>query len=287
VPTWETADTGVVAEDRDGTPQPQLTMQWLDGLVEFQNVTLADLDLSNSQLDHLRFSNVIVENCLFDKAKCRDWRGWNLTMEECSFDRAMLRDSALGTWDEGHGNHYRRVEFSRADLRQVGCEGAAFESCKFRNTRLDDVEFTACNFVDCEFEGLLDGVRFIAEPTTEEDGLTTGIMHNVDFSKCVLRWTEFQGIPLTDLRLPPEADHHVIVTHYPCVVRRAVSRLENELTADNRMLYARLLTDADQLDESASIGLWHRDELGETPEQQRFARELLHELDRQCAADEP
>jgi hypothetical protein len=84
--------------------------------------------------------------------------------------------------------------------------------------------------------------------------------------------------------LPPEGEEHVIVHHYPCVVRRAAERLDDDLKADTRRLRARMLVEAGQLDESRSIGLWHRDELGETAQQQRLAHELLHELERDCSA---
>ncbi|MCW2640506.1 MAG: pentapeptide repeat-containing protein [Dactylosporangium sp.] len=273
-----------IAEERGVDEHPGLGMLLMGGPITVRGATLADLDLSGAHLDHLRFFDSTLRNCRFDKARCRDWRGWNLTVEESSFQGANLRDSALGTWHDGRGNSYRAVDFSGADLRGIVCQGAEFVDCEFTAARLDKVEFGGCDFVRCRFGGLLDEVRFLAEPMIGVDKPEPASMRDVDFSTATLRWVEFRGLTLDRVTLPPEGEEHVIVHHYPCVVGRAVDRLEHDLKPETRRLRARMLAEASQLDEGREIGLWHRDELGETVQQQRLARELLHELERDCSA---
>ena len=283
IPDPEVLATGVVAEERVGGESAVAQARWLGGLVELRGVTMANVDLSGGHLEHLRLFDTTLRNCHFEKAKCRDLRAWNLTVEECSFRNANLRDSALGTWYEGEGNRFRRVDFSGADLRGIACQGAYFEDCDFSGARLQQVEFGGCEFVRCRFAGVLEEVRFLAAPTIGVDKAEPGRLEDVDLSAATLRWVDFQGVALDTVKLPPEGGEHVIVRHFPCVVRRALERLGNDHAAGTRKLRSRLSAEADQLDEARGIGIWHRDELGETPEQQRFARDLLHEVERECA----
>lgn len=286
VPTPESLGAGSLREEGGDEEPPGLEMRWLGGLIEFRGVTLADLDLSGAQLDHLRFFDSSLRNCLFDKAKCRDWRGWNLAVDECSFRGSVLRGSALGTWHEGKGNHYSAVNFSQSDLREIVCQGASFIDCDFTKIRLENIHFGACDFIRCKFEGLIDSVRFSADPMVGVEKTEPGRMQDVDFSAATLRWTEFNELPLDRVTLPPDNDEHVVVHHYPCVVRHVINRLDDDVRPETRRLRARMRAESRQLDESRDIGLWHRDELGETPEQQYFARELLHETEQECSASE-
>ena len=75
------------------------------------------------------------------------------SVESCSFRGAKLAGSALGTWYEQKGNRFSSVDFTGADLREVGFRGATFIDCDFGEARLDKVEFRACEFVRCRFAG--------------------------------------------------------------------------------------------------------------------------------------
>lgn len=271
-PPKTTAAGHLAEESGDGDA---LIMQWLQGLVEIRDTTLDGLDLSGAQLDHLRLVDVVVRDCRFDAASCRDWRGWQLEVRDCSFASTDLRDAALGTW----GNSYRTVDLRGADLRGATCRGAAFVECDFSDAKLDGVEFLGCELRDTRFAGQLNEVSFLAAA----DRPKPGSMENVDFTDAILRWVTFRGLPLAATRLPADGDEHVVVHHYPCVVREALARLEGRYDAETRKLRSRLQADAAQLDEARDIGLWHRDELGSSPDEQRFARELLHETERRCS----
>ena len=89
----------------------------LGDLVSFRGIRLANLDLSGAQLPSLRFHDVVIDDCQFDSAMCRDWRLWSSQVLDCSFIKADLRDAAVGTWHAGRGNEWHRVDFSGADFR--------------------------------------------------------------------------------------------------------------------------------------------------------------------------
>lgn len=281
-PDPEVLGVGELAAEAEGGVTAGLRMQWLGDVLQFRDVTLADLDFSSAKLDDLRFFDVTLSRCRFDKAKCRDWRGWNLTVEGCGFVGADLRDSAIGTWYEGRGNRYRNVRFNKADLRDLSFQGTSFVDCDFTGAKLDQVRFAGCEFVRCRFGGQLNEVVFSATTRSDIDKSAPGFFEDVDLSMAVLRWVEFRGLSLDRVTLPEEGKEHVIVRHYPCVVRNALTRLEGGFDPETRRLRSRLRTEASQLDDGRNIGIWHRDELGETEDQQRFAREMLHEIEREC-----
>jgi Pentapeptide repeats (8 copies) len=259
-------------------------LRWLGGLIELRGATLRDLDLSGARLEHLRFHDTVLRNCRFDRAVCRDWRAWDFTVEDCTFRSANLRGAALGT-RSANGNHYRRVDFGGADLRDVVCQRATFEDCDLSGARVDKVEFGGCTFTRCRFAGLLDEVIFSGHELGAEASAPAGRLIDVDLSGAVLRYVEFRDVPLEGVVPPVEQGDQVVVTHLPCVVRRALARLEEHGEARTRRLVARLQAGARRLDERQQLGVWHTDELGEDDEQRRFAADLLHAVDRECAAE--
>jgi uncharacterized protein YjbI with pentapeptide repeats len=261
-------------------PDPQVIGADDGAGLAFHGVTLVGVDLTGARLESARFFDTTLRDCRFDRARCPDWAGWNLTVEDCTFTGAQLRGSALGTWYQESGNRFHRVDFRAADLRDIACEAASFTDCDFSGARLDTVEFRGCVFVRCRFGGVLDEVRFRAQPP---DGADTGRLDEVDFSAAILRWVEFRGLSLDHVTLPPEDQEHVVVRNYPHVVRSVVDRLADDHRPEVRRLRSRMQVELRRLDDDREVGLWHRDELGETPEQQDRARALLHEVERECA----
>jgi uncharacterized protein YjbI with pentapeptide repeats len=271
-----------VAVDESSNAVPPLGMRMLTNLVELHGARLADLAMSGGQLQHLRLFDSTLRNCIFDDSDCEDWRAWNLSVEDCSFRGADLTGSVLGSWYKQKGNRFSSVDFTAADLRGIVCRGATFLDCDFGEARLDKVEFQACDFVRCRFAGLLDEVRFLGDPSIDFDKPEFGRFENVDFSGATLRRVEFRDLSLDRMTLPEESDDQVVVRNYPCVVRRAVARLENDPNEEFRKLRSRMRAASKRLDETRTVGVWHTDELGATPEQQRAARQLLHDLERAC-----
>jgi uncharacterized protein YjbI with pentapeptide repeats len=282
VPDPEVVATAEVVDASRGDDAP-LGVALASGFLTLRGVGLADLDLSGARLAHLRFFDTTLSNCVFDEAACQDWRFWRVEVEGSSFRGAKLTDAALGIWSEQRANRFTGVDFSRADLRGAVWQGAILVDCDFGDARLDHVEFRACEFVRCRFAGLLDEVRFLADPSVDLDKPDFGRFEDVDFSGATLRTVEFRDLSLEGATLPDESDDQVVVRHYPCVVRGAVDLLDEDFSPEVRRLRSTMRVEKQLLDESRDVGIWHVDELGDTPDRQHAARELLHRLERECA----
>jgi uncharacterized protein YjbI with pentapeptide repeats len=201
-------------------------VQELDGVLKFERARLANLDLSGGRLENFRFFNTAIVNCRFDEARCQDWRLWAVDVTDTSFRGAALRKAVLGTWHEGRGNIYLRVNFSRANLRSIVCPAGIFIDCDFGDAQLAKVDFQSSSFVRCRFAGMLREVMFY------DHGFQTGKpdpnpMEDVDFSESELRMVEFRHLNLDHVRFPTSSDH-VVLNHYRCVLERAVRELGSE-----------------------------------------------------------
>lgn len=103
----------------------------LDRLIELRGVHWNGLDFSEARLKSLRFFDCVIENCVFDKAICHDWRLWGTVVSNCTFQSVDLRKSALAGIDKGKRNSYRSVDFTHANLRQTSYVSADFMDCVF------------------------------------------------------------------------------------------------------------------------------------------------------------
>lgn len=65
-------------------PEPKVVQSWTfgrmdvarqTGIVVIDGARWMDLDLSGASLPELRLHDTHIENCRFDKAKCKSWRG--------------------------------------------------------------------------------------------------------------------------------------------------------------------------------------------------------------------
>jgi len=90
---------------------------------------------------------------------------------------------------------------------------AVFNSCTFRQSKLNKVDFEGSSFANCVFEGLLEEVAFARESLGESD-LPPNEMLNVDFSRAELLWVSFRGLNLENVTFPMD-DKHIILEDYP------------------------------------------------------------------------
>jgi hypothetical protein len=91
------------------------------------------------------------------------------TFIDCDFRKAKFRRGVLGHVVAGaRQSIYRRCTFDGAHLRKVAVANARFESCSFREAKLDGWRADEAEFVDCVFEGRLFDVRFAGRPWEEE-----------------------------------------------------------------------------------------------------------------------
>jgi uncharacterized protein YjbI with pentapeptide repeats len=150
-------------------------------------VRWADIDFSGADLQSLRLFDTTLDNCSFDEANCRGWRQWGMSIKNCTFRGTNLRDAALGGIDQGKRNSYRRVDFTKADLRGTAHESADVVDCIFVETNLRKVDFQGTVFVNCTFAGELDEVAF-ARFAFRGESFPPNEMKGVDFRRAKLRW---------------------------------------------------------------------------------------------------
>jgi hypothetical protein len=132
--------------------------------------------------------------------------------------------AALGGTSLKGRTTYRRVTFERADLREANPGSADFLDCDFASAKLTKVEFNGNGLLRCRFAGLLNEVIFSKNPVSGDTG--EGVLEDVDFSEARLRWCSFRGYDLKSVRLPNSANH-IVFRNYPCVLRGAISQLQD------------------------------------------------------------
>lgn len=209
-----------------------------DEIVEIRGVHWKGLDLAKSQLESLRFHDCVIENCSFDNARCRDWRLWGSSVVETSFRGSDLREAALGGVAGERRNAFRRVDFSRADLRRTAYVSADFTDCLFAAAKLVKVDFGGSVFVDCTFVGKLEEVEFYRHAFRGEH-FPPNEMRGVDFRHATLRFVEFRGLDMASVKWP-EGDDHVVIENYVVTLDRAIAKLQGRDDLPSRRLSALL-----------------------------------------------
>jgi uncharacterized protein YjbI with pentapeptide repeats len=210
----------------------------LVGAVTIRGATWKSLDFSNSRMEALRFFGCTIDDCVFDRCSCRDWRLWSTTVSDSRFHSADLRQSGLGGIQGGIRNAYRNVDFSEADLRSTAYHAAEFTNCTFKNTRLDGVDFQTSVFTNCHFEGVLREVQFHRRGF-RGDAFPPNEMLRVDFSRAKLRWVEFRGLDLESVRFP-EDDEHIVLNDYRAALGRLLDTLKCRTDLAGRRLASAL-----------------------------------------------
>lgn len=245
-----------------------------------RGASLSNLDLSGAQLESLRMFDSTVSDCVFDAARCQDWRLWGCQVRDSRFIGTDLRHSALGPWLDGRGNVYERVDFSRADLRFISCLAATFVDCDFTDARLEKIDFQSSSFIRVRFAGELREIIFW------DHGFRTGKpdpnpMREVDFTDARLRGVEFRRLNLDSVRFPTSADH-LVVHNYRCVIERALGFLRNDDSRIGRLLRATFEAHAKWIGPRQDIGVFALADFDE-PGESEFAAALLSRLNRECA----
>lgn len=228
-------------------PDPIVTNQFstkiadvkvLGNLIKIKKANWNALDFTGSRLNHFLFFDSIINDCIFDKCSCQNWGMWGTTISNTRFHATDLRDSALGGIDKGKRNVFRKVDFTKGDLRRIACTSAEFIDCLFRDTKLNKVNFGGSQFVRCTFEGELREVCFNRYGFRAEK-LPPNEMIDVDFSRAQLRTVEFRELDLDKVRFPEDEDH-VILTNYPEALDRIIGYFKGKTDVSSRMLVADL-----------------------------------------------
>jgi uncharacterized protein YjbI with pentapeptide repeats len=195
------------------------------------------IDFSNSQLDSLRFFDTIMDDCVFDGARCRGWRVWGSSISNTTFQKTDLRNSALGgVQQNGARNSFRRVDFSEADLRQTAHKSADMIECTFADTKLTKVDFQGTVFTNCIFAGELNEVQFYRHAFRGE-AFPPNEMKGVDLRRAKLHHAEFRGLDMRDVQWP-EDDEHLVVNEYPATLDRVLIMLKSRSDVGSKRLAA-------------------------------------------------
>ncbi|MFJ9003532.1 pentapeptide repeat-containing protein [Streptomyces canus] len=225
----------------------------LDGTTELKKVTLRGLNLSGASGPSLRLHGCELVDCVLDRADLPDLRLWDTTATDCSFAGTKLKDAALGTWDRGRRNTWRRTSFAGADLRGAVAIGAAFEECDFRRARLDGLHFEQCALDDCVFGGRMREVVFDGRPLPDRPAPRP--LSRVDFSGAEFKDVEFWGCRAEEVRLP---DGIHLVPGYRPAARRALEQLAGDQSREARMLAAELTEALRGPGDDVAAGLFNR-----------------------------
>jgi uncharacterized protein YjbI with pentapeptide repeats len=231
-------------------PEPSVVRQFvtagaelseLGGLTVIRGGRWQDIDFTKANLNDLRFFDSQIENCVFERARCKDWRLWGSSVVGTTFRAADLRESALGGVEMGKRNSYRGVDFTKADLRGTAHFSADMIDCVFSDTKLANVDFAGTVFVDCRFEGDLSDVLFYARAFRGE-AYPRNEMRGVDLRRARLHFVGFRGLDMNTV-LWPEGDEHILLDDYPAALDRLITVLKARQDAPSRGL-AGLLADA-------------------------------------------
>jgi uncharacterized protein YjbI with pentapeptide repeats len=210
-----------VATSRFATANAKITR--LGGLTIVRGGRWNGLDFSGAPLNGLRFFDCTIEDCVFDRAACADWRMWGTAVSRTSFRSTNLRNSALGGIDNGgKRNSFDSVDFSEADLRETIYVSADMFRCRFSRAKLTKIDFQGTVFVDCVFEGKMDEVQFYRHSLRDGRAFPPNEMRNVDLRGARLSCVEFRNLDM-DTVLWPEGDDHFVIQDFPQTLDRLLA----------------------------------------------------------------
>lgn len=216
---------------------PSAIVKKLDGVVKIEGVRWRGLDFSGADLRELRIRDTSIEDCVFDKANCSDWRLWGTSISDSTLRAADLRRASLGAVDSrGKRNSYARVDFGKADLRGSSWTSAEMTKCSFDFAKLQKVDFEGTNFVECSFAGELEEVVF-SRHGFQHEKLPPNEMRDVDFSKARFTYVEFRGLDMDHVRWP-ESDDQFVIDDYPATLDRLLAIWQARQDMASRQLAA-------------------------------------------------
>jgi uncharacterized protein YjbI with pentapeptide repeats len=233
----------------------------LEGLTVVRGARWEGMDFSGAELSSLRLLDVHIDQCVFDKSRCLDWRIWGSTVSRSRFVSANLRGSALGGVENGRVNQYVGVSWKLTDMRGAAYRSADFVDCTFERTKLAKMDFGGSRFVRCRFSGELREVIF-HRTAWEAEHLAPNEMTDVDFSQARLRFVEFRELDLRSVRWPID-DAHVVVQNYRKVLDLALRSFESRDDRGSQGLAAYLELYRKWAGPNQEVGIFNREDLRE------------------------
>jgi uncharacterized protein YjbI with pentapeptide repeats len=229
-----------------------LSVYALEGVFSLQGRAWRGLDLSYSTLPSLRFTDMVIDNCVFDDATCLDWRFWNSHISSSSFARTDLRDASMGVRD-GPTNSWVDVAFDHTHFGELWVWCGKFDRCLFDHPRMHATRFRGCVMTNSKFVGPLVDVLFDFRKEINPKSRAS----NIDFSETTFSEVEFAGFISDGIVLPTTQDLRLI-PHYRRVVQRQLKALPREDAPLVRQVRAVLEHDLRAAGRRDSTGLFNR-----------------------------
>ena len=171
---------------------------------ELESARFSNVDFSQCDLRHSRFTKCHFERCVFKRADLALTVVTDCDFIDCDFSRADFRQALLGVW----GTRFRACVFD--GVRTAGCSpvNPEFETCNFRGEDWRNVRFWAAGFWSCSFSGELTGAEFNGRGlfSTYKKMLNPKYrsgLHDISFEYAKLRLVGCKdGCELENVRMP-------------------------------------------------------------------------------------
>lgn len=185
------------------------------------------LDFTAAVLSNFNWYQHEAVSCIFDDANLEHIRCWGVLVEGCSFQRASLYYGQLGASAEWWPNRsiWKNSDFSRADLRRMSAT-VRFEQINFGRAKFGPTNFGWSDVVDCEFDGIVDGLDFGALPVS--DAPPRWDLSGVDMTHARPRRVEFRGVNLGNDAVKialPEDEEHWRIRDWPGFLHRVADAI--------------------------------------------------------------
>lgn len=249
--------------------------------VVFSGGAWEGLDLTGSSFAHCQLSRIRISGCRFDAADLRAAKLSSCRVEDASFRKARLQGVLFGFRTPVERLSFRRVDFTRADMRGAIHGRASFQDCLFDSANLKKVDFASSRFTRCTFKGLLNDVIFWSEAPQRRVRHPNQLL-DCDFSDAVLRYVDFRRLGLESVALPSD-ERHVVVDHYACVLNGLWTGFADSQVEGERLV-GRLCGEMVRFAADPGRGVFNLDDLtwnGDFPDNEKFA-DIIRDLDQRC-----
>ncbi len=181
------------------------------GRIKINGLEAADADFSSSSFFSSFVFNSIFENITFDRTNFSEMADHGNQFDFCSFTNCKFQKSGIGYL----GTKYVGCTFEACNFSGSVFIRGEFDDCLFVKCNFKNVDLNASSFVNCVFEGELNGAWFRGGYRTEEDTGTFGVarknmMSNVSFEKAKLFEVNFSNnCDLSTIKLPSTGEYHL------------------------------------------------------------------------------
>lgn len=206
----------------------------------YQDLVLNNIDFQESSFSNTKWTDCVFRGCSFKRCDLYWARFEGCTFERVRFEDCWLQNFSFGFPSPKNLGRFTDVEFIRGVFSRAYFSYPLFERCHFR-CKLDNIDFRGSQFVNCSFEGILDGVGFYGIYDSSEELLKAlarrqipfNPMRNIDFTKATFQAIGIRnGVDLSTCKFP--ADGVLYIKDNAEVFSEVARRIEREWTGEER-----------------------------------------------------